>query len=138
MKLKFSHQLFEKKAQRSSFIKIRPVGAELFHADRRTDMTNLRVAFRNFANAPKKVSVSLLKYAKRKRGRNFKLLLQTNYALNIEMPNIYFLDRTRTLFLAVSKRRLSFFVKYITCTWYCFAPTQRLRHSSVYLRFWRH
>jgi hypothetical protein len=33
-------------------IKIRPVGAELFHADRRTDMTKLTIAFRNFANAP--------------------------------------------------------------------------------------
>ena len=40
-------------------MKIRPVGAELFHADRRTegvdgqtDMTKL-VAFHNFANAPK-------------------------------------------------------------------------------------
>jgi hypothetical protein len=36
---------------------IRPVGAELFHAegrtDRQTDMTKLIVAFRNFANAPK-------------------------------------------------------------------------------------
>jgi hypothetical protein len=29
------------------------MGAELFHADRRTDMTKLVVAFRNFANAPK-------------------------------------------------------------------------------------
>jgi hypothetical protein len=44
-------------------MKIRPVGAELFHVDgqtdtdRRTDrqrhMTKLVVAFRNFANAPK-------------------------------------------------------------------------------------
>ena len=32
---------------------IQPVGAELFHADGRTDMTKLIVAFRNFANAPK-------------------------------------------------------------------------------------
>ena len=38
-------------------MKIRPVGAELFHADRRTDrhMTKLMVAFRNFSNAPKKL-----------------------------------------------------------------------------------
>ena len=40
-------------------MKIRPVGAELFHADRRTDgqtdMTKLIVAFRNFANASKNV-----------------------------------------------------------------------------------
>jgi len=36
-------------------MKIRPVGAVLFNVDRRTDMTTLTVAFRNFANAPKKV-----------------------------------------------------------------------------------
>jgi len=34
-------------------MKIRPVGAELFHADERTDMTKLIVVYRNFANAPK-------------------------------------------------------------------------------------
>jgi hypothetical protein len=33
--------------------KICSLGAELFHADRRRDMTNQIVAFRNFANAPK-------------------------------------------------------------------------------------
>jgi hypothetical protein len=40
-------------------MKIRPVGAELFHADvgtdRRIDMTKPIVAFRSFANAPKNV-----------------------------------------------------------------------------------
>jgi len=36
--------------QISNFMTIRPVGAELFHADR--DMT---VAFGNFVNAPKKI-----------------------------------------------------------------------------------
>jgi len=35
-------------------MKIYPVVAELFLADRRTDITNLTVAFRNIANAPKK------------------------------------------------------------------------------------
>ena len=35
-------------------MKIRPVGAELFHAEGRTDMTELIVAFRNFAQAPNK------------------------------------------------------------------------------------
>jgi hypothetical protein len=48
MKLEFSRQIFKK----SSILKILPVGAELFHADGRTDM-KLIVAFRNFANAPK-------------------------------------------------------------------------------------
>ena len=36
-------------------MKIRPVAAELFHADRRTGMTQLRVAFRGFAKASKNV-----------------------------------------------------------------------------------
>ena len=39
-------------------MKFRPVGAELFNADGRTDMTMLIVAFRNFANAPKNQSVN--------------------------------------------------------------------------------
>ena len=33
---------------------MRPVGAELFHADRQTNMTKLIVTFRNTANALKK------------------------------------------------------------------------------------
>jgi len=34
-------------------MKIREIGAKMFHADGQTDMTKLIVAFRNFANAPK-------------------------------------------------------------------------------------
>ena len=34
-------------------MKIRSVGAEFLHADGRTDMTKLLVAFRNFSKAPK-------------------------------------------------------------------------------------
>ena len=45
--------VFRKNAQISNFMKILLVGAELFHVDRRTDMTKLIIAFRNFANAPK-------------------------------------------------------------------------------------
>jgi len=36
-----------------NFMKIRSVGAALFHADGRSDIMNLIVAFRNFANANK-------------------------------------------------------------------------------------
>jgi len=43
-------------------MKILPAVAELFYADRRTDgqtdITKLRVAFRNFAKAPKNQSVN--------------------------------------------------------------------------------
>jgi hypothetical protein len=38
-------------------MKIRPVGDEMFDADGQTDMTKLTVDLRNFANAPKKVSL---------------------------------------------------------------------------------
>jgi len=37
-------------------MKIRRVGAELFRANGRTDMTKLIVAFRHFANVPNKYS----------------------------------------------------------------------------------
>jgi hypothetical protein len=50
--------MFSKNTQISNFMKIRPVGAELFHVDRqrdgRPDTTKLIIAFRNFAIAPKK------------------------------------------------------------------------------------
>ena len=50
---------FEKTTQISNFMTIRPVGAELFHVDTRgrtdgqTELSNLVVAFCNFANEPK-------------------------------------------------------------------------------------
>jgi hypothetical protein len=55
IKLEFYLQIFKKeeKPKILDFIKIRPVGAELFHVDGRTDMTKLMVAFRNSANAHK-------------------------------------------------------------------------------------
>jgi hypothetical protein len=53
---------FRKKAQISSFIKICPVAAELFHADRQTG-TKLTVALRNFANAPNKSVVLTVNWA---------------------------------------------------------------------------
>jgi hypothetical protein len=57
MKLEFSQQIFEKKAQITRFIKIRLLGTEFFQTDRQTDMTKLIVAFRNFSNAPKNVNM---------------------------------------------------------------------------------
>ena len=38
----------------SNFMKIRPVGAELFRMARQTDMTKLVVAFCNFVITPEK------------------------------------------------------------------------------------
>ena len=52
MKLEFSRQIFQKYS--NTVMKILPVGAALFLADRRADVTKLMVAFRSFANKPKK------------------------------------------------------------------------------------
>jgi hypothetical protein len=40
----------------SNFVKIRPVGAELFRADGQTDTTKQIVAFHNFTNGPKYIT----------------------------------------------------------------------------------
>jgi len=50
IKLVISWQIFEKCSNNEIY---RPVAAEVFHTDGRTEMTKLIVAFRNFANAPK-------------------------------------------------------------------------------------
>ena len=39
----------------TNFMKIRPVGAELFHADGRTDMTKLKVPLHKSGNVSQKV-----------------------------------------------------------------------------------
>jgi hypothetical protein len=49
--VKYPSHLF-KNTQISNFMKICPMGAEMFHADRWTDMTKLIIALCNFANAP--------------------------------------------------------------------------------------
>jgi hypothetical protein len=55
MKLEFSGPTLKGKAQTSSFIKIRPLVADLFDAkrERERETTKLMAAFRNFAHAPK-------------------------------------------------------------------------------------
>ena len=54
MKLEFSRQIFEKKLKHQVSIKIRLVGAELFHAVGQTDVMKLIVAFLNISSATKK------------------------------------------------------------------------------------
>ena len=44
---------FQKNPQTSNLMKIRPVGAELFHADGRTDVTKLTAAFGKYAKLRK-------------------------------------------------------------------------------------
>ena len=53
---------FSRKAQILNFIKTRPVGHKLFHADGRTDTTKLIVAFRNLAKAPETLIKNKLKF----------------------------------------------------------------------------
>jgi hypothetical protein len=54
--LEFS-RIFTAYTQTSNFMKIRAVGAKLFHADGRTDRTKLIATFRNFAKAPRNTAV---------------------------------------------------------------------------------
>jgi hypothetical protein len=51
LNLNFLDRFSKNKAQMPNLIKIRLVGAELYHAEGRTDM-KLTVAFRSFAHAP--------------------------------------------------------------------------------------
>jgi hypothetical protein len=59
MKHEFSQQFSEKI---TNFMKIHPVGAEFFHADGQmegwTDMTEIIIAFCNFANMPRSHKIS--------------------------------------------------------------------------------
>jgi hypothetical protein len=66
-------------------MKILPVGAELFHADGRTDIAKLTLDFRNFANAPNKKNhspkiVTVIK--------SFNIIRVKNIAWIIEMRNV--------------------------------------------------
>jgi hypothetical protein len=62
MKLEFSRQILEN-TKIPNFMKIRPVGSELFDADGRTDITKLVVAFHKFWNAPRNsINVDNVRY----------------------------------------------------------------------------
>ena len=56
MKLQFSRQIFGN-TQISVLIKIHPLEDELYHMGEQKDVTKLEVTFRNFARAPKSVSL---------------------------------------------------------------------------------
>ena len=49
--------MFSKNDHISNFMKIRPVGAELFNTNGRTGMTKVTVTFRNFVKALKKTEL---------------------------------------------------------------------------------
>jgi hypothetical protein len=60
MKLELSGQIFfSKNTQISNFMKIRPLGTELSHADKMTDKTKLIVAFSQYCERAKKITFQL-------------------------------------------------------------------------------
>ena len=92
---------FSKNTQISDVMKIRPVGPELFHAVRRTDMTKLAVVFRNFAKATKRTTYLKIKYVTIHRAQNFansfeiqnnkyRLLKHVTTQYNTHFPVTYF------------------------------------------------
>jgi hypothetical protein len=50
-------EIFSKNSQVLNFIKLHPVGSELFHADGETDSLKVTVGFRIFANSPVAIKV---------------------------------------------------------------------------------
>jgi hypothetical protein len=58
--LDFLDSLQKKNLQISNLLKIRPVGAELFHAERRTGRIKLITVFHNFAKAPKNLQFHVI------------------------------------------------------------------------------
>jgi hypothetical protein len=59
MKVEFSRKIFES-TQISNFMKVRLVGAQLFHADGRTEITKITVGFRHFASMSKNEDLILI------------------------------------------------------------------------------
>jgi hypothetical protein len=70
-------------------MKIRPVGAEIFLADRRTDLTKLTVAFRNFYE--RRLKKDRVTYLLKKKGT-----MPTEDQTKTERENISFIVLMRT------------------------------------------
>jgi hypothetical protein len=81
MKLEFLDR-FLKNTQTSNFVKIRPVGDQLFQADGWTDrfISKLKVAFRNFATALKNEWTAVLQFGVDKCS-NFNSLTDLDYKI---------------------------------------------------------
>ena len=73
MKTRIFFQVFSKNAQMLNFMKICPLGAEFFHANCRTDITELIIAFRNFSKASKNLSASEIINCRNKKSKLFLL-----------------------------------------------------------------
>ena len=102
--------VFYKITQISNLMKIRPAGAELFHADRRRDMTKLIVAFRSLVNASKNYQKqeSALKNRKRdaKLSSTFPVFLISLFIFNPQATNVIYIymERIFLMFLDHTQR----------------------------------
>jgi len=79
-------------------MKIRPVGAEIVpcgQTDRQTDITTLIVAFRNFANAPKKGRADGRGYAEETQKELFQGEVWNNWRWSVLWSTFYVLRRGR-------------------------------------------
>ena len=81
---------------------IRQAGAELFHADRRTDMAKLIIAIRSFANVPNKYWISNTKFIKLLKPTGHVMHQQFNIQQLYAMPTLY----VCVLYLSENKQRL--------------------------------
>ena len=98
-KTEFSRNSILENTQLSDFTKINPVGAQLFHADRQTDITKLIVAFRNFCERVYQLSI---------------LSIRRIYALRViikEAVIISLINNSQIVFVTEIKYILNFYVR---------------------------
>jgi hypothetical protein len=135
MKLEFSRHSFEKYSY-VNFNEIRPVGSELY-ANRQTDMTKLVFAFRNFADAPKRLNGSLKMSVDDRRNicnTGNKLRLQNVQSLQIIFYSAYvssILDNTPTTEFSF---KVAFTVLYCIVFIYFMNKSARKYYSSPHTK----
>ena len=79
--------IFSKSIPKPNFMKIRPVAADMFHADGHASMTQLTVAFHKFANAPKPHPCGLLNPSYHSGYSAYRLLYHSTLCI---WPTLYF------------------------------------------------
>ena len=121
MKLSFSRQIFEKKVQISSFIKIHPAGADLFHTDGWMDRNNEKNS--RFSRCCERA------------WKRIAILTQSELKWYINWPNRYGIYRMyvwRQLTYYEYRVRISILLNFIVDNPYCAVTVHPTRYGSFH------